>query len=115
MRREDNEKLQQPYSTATPINDRFADALGVKLPAVRELYEEVFGDLDETAYGVGWWAPNPGTSRRVLISDQSRSPQPKKAMLKTALKGLKEFIHGAAELAVPLADLARVIGPLVGS
>ncbi len=70
MRREDNEKLQQPYSAATPINDRFADALGVRLPAVRELSEEVFGDLDETAYGIGWWAPHPGTSRRILISDQ---------------------------------------------
>lgn len=70
MRREDNEKLQQPYPAATPINERFADALGVKLPAVRELNEEVFGDLDETAYGIGWWAPHPGTSRRILISDQ---------------------------------------------
>jgi hypothetical protein len=49
-----------------------------------------------------------------VVDEESRSPQPKKAMLRTALKGLKEFVHGAAELAVPLADLARVIGPLVG-
>lgn len=69
MRREDNEKLQQPYSAATPIDDRFAEALGVKLPALRELHREVFADFDETVHGIGWWAPHPGTSRRILISD----------------------------------------------
>jgi hypothetical protein len=70
MRREDTEKLQQPYPTATPINDRFADALGVTLPAARDLHREVFADFDETAYGIGWWTPHPGTSRRILIGDQ---------------------------------------------
>ena len=70
MRKEDNEKFQQPYAAAAPVDDRFADALGVSLPALRELHREVFADFDETAYGVGWWTSHSGTSRRILISDQ---------------------------------------------
>jgi hypothetical protein len=69
MRREDEEKLQKPYPEATPIPERFADSLRVVLPGVRELQQEVSADLDERKFGVGWWAPYPGTSRRILISD----------------------------------------------
>jgi hypothetical protein len=69
VRKEEKEKLQQPYPEAIPIPERFADALGVVLPAVRELQREVFADFDDTANGVGWWAPHPGASRRILISD----------------------------------------------
>lgn len=69
MRREDEEALQQPYPETTPIPERFADRLGVVLPSVRELQREVFADFDDKAHGIGWWAPHPGTSRRILISD----------------------------------------------
>jgi len=41
----------------------------VPLPAVANLHDAVAADLDERVYGVGWWAPHPGTSRRILISD----------------------------------------------
>ena len=70
MRREDRDKLQQPYSEGTSSQDPFADVVGVVLPSVRELHQEVFSDLDDSRYGIGWWAPHPGTSRRILISDQ---------------------------------------------
>jgi hypothetical protein len=41
----------------------------VDVPVWRDLGNELLGDLDERVFGVGWWAPHPGTSRRVLISD----------------------------------------------
>jgi hypothetical protein len=41
----------------------------VDAPAWRELGDEILGDLDEQISGVGWWAPHPGRSRRILISD----------------------------------------------
>jgi hypothetical protein len=69
MRRQEVESLERPYSDSTPLAERFADALGLTLPCVRRLHGGVFGDFDDAAGGVGWWAPHPGTSRRILISD----------------------------------------------
>ncbi len=69
MRREDIEKLDVPYPEGGVRDERFGNALGVTPSAVRELQREVFGDFDERVGGVGWWAPHPGTSRRILISD----------------------------------------------
>lgn len=69
MRQADCDRLREPYPPATPIPERFANAIGVKATAVRELGREVFADFDETGFGIGWWAPHPGTSRRILISD----------------------------------------------
>jgi hypothetical protein len=71
MRREDAERLSKEYvrsqqSGRSPL----AAALGLPLPRVAQLFHTVFGDLDETALGVGWWSPHPGTARRILISDQ---------------------------------------------
>src|SRR5947199_67040 len=42
------------------------------MPPAREALERrIFDDLTtERPYGIGWWAPHPGTSRRILISDQ---------------------------------------------
>jgi hypothetical protein len=67
--RQDDDALQQPYPDATPMAERFGQAMGVVLPGVRELHRRVLADLDEKKLGIGWWAPHPGTSRRVLISD----------------------------------------------
>lgn len=46
-------------------------ALGVETPLWDALGERIFADfVIEPPYGVGWWAPHPGTSRRIFISDQ---------------------------------------------
>jgi len=36
---------------------------------VLQVGAEIFDDLDGHVFSVGWWAPAPGTSRRILISD----------------------------------------------
>jgi len=71
MRREDAERLSQPYrpDDTTEPDDRLGVALGLRLESVRSLRDAVLGNLDDKNYGVGWWAPHPGTSRRILISD----------------------------------------------
>jgi hypothetical protein len=50
------------------LDDRFADALGLGLRHLRELREEIDGDLDEAAKGVRWWASLP-MKQRVLVGD----------------------------------------------
>ena len=72
MRPADIARMSQPYpdgpggSTTGP-----AAALGVQTPNWDALEQCIFNDLTvERPYGIGWWAPHPGTSRRILISDQ---------------------------------------------
>jgi len=48
---------------------RLPTALDAALPTILELRDEIFRDLDDRVFGVGWWAPHPGISRRILISD----------------------------------------------
>jgi hypothetical protein len=36
---------------------------------VRELVDDIRADMCRERYGIGWWAPHPGTKRRILISD----------------------------------------------
>src|SRR5438034_7242611 len=69
MPRADIERLSREYSAGEPREGRLARALQVDIPVWRELGDEIFRDLDHHVFGVGWWAPGPGTSRRVLISD----------------------------------------------
>jgi hypothetical protein len=46
-------------------------ALGMELPQWTALETDILADLKEQPpYGIGWWAPDPGTSRRILIADQ---------------------------------------------
>ena len=72
MRPDDIARLSQPYpdgpdrGTAGPTR-----ALDVDTPNWEALERRIFADLTiEQPYGFGWWAPHPGTSRRILISDQ---------------------------------------------
>jgi hypothetical protein len=68
MRTEDLEKLRVPLGNDEPLEAGFARAIGVEVPAVRRLYQEMFSDLDEEMFGVRWWATHVGPSRRILIS-----------------------------------------------
>jgi len=65
----DAERLGRGYPVGEPKGGRLARALNVDIPAWRELGNEILRDLDERVLGIGWWAPHPGTSRRILISD----------------------------------------------
>ena len=72
MRPADIARLSQPYpdgpdkSTTGPTR-----AIGVQTPNWEALEQRIFDDFTtEQPYGIGWWAPHPGTSRRILISDQ---------------------------------------------
>ena len=65
----DIERLNKEYPAGEPREGRLARALRVDVPIWRELGNEILDDLDEHVFGVGWWAPHPGTSRRILISD----------------------------------------------
>lgn len=48
-----------------------SSALGLSVPSWSLLEREILNDLNtQPPYGIGWWAPYPGTSRRILISDQ---------------------------------------------
>ena len=69
MTRADIERLNREYPTGEPREGRLARALQVDLPVWRQLGDEIFADLDDHVFGVGWWVPGPGTSRRILISD----------------------------------------------
>jgi hypothetical protein len=72
MRALDLSRLSKPYpddhdSTADPA----MSALGIPLRRWKELEAVILDDfVEHPPYGIGWWAPSPGTSRRILISDQ---------------------------------------------
>jgi len=68
MRTEDFNALNVPVPENDTIDAVFPRALGVEIPALRQLYREVFDDLDEVVYGVRWWANHLGTTRRILVS-----------------------------------------------
>ena len=65
----DIKRLSKKYAAGEPTEGRLARALQVDVPVWRELGNEILADLDEHVFGVRWWAPHPGTSRRILISD----------------------------------------------
>ena len=72
MRPADITRLSQPYRDGTDRSrTELARALDVETPNWEALERVIFHDLTtEQPYGIGWWAPHPGTSRRILISDQ---------------------------------------------
>jgi hypothetical protein len=72
MRAIDIDRLSKPYEqdARLPLPDP-ASALGVETPSWVHLERTILEDLStEAPYGIAWWAPHPGTSRRILISDQ---------------------------------------------
>jgi hypothetical protein len=69
MRSQDMTNLKKLFTPSEDPEIAFPQALGIDTPEVEVLYREIFGDLDEKVFGIGWWAPHPGTSRRILISN----------------------------------------------
>ena len=72
MRASDLARLNAVYpeSVDTPESGAMA-ALGMELKDWRRLEAAILADFSEQPpYGIGWWAPDPGTSRRILIADQ---------------------------------------------
>jgi hypothetical protein len=72
MRAADLARLNEPYpDTLEPTEEDARAAIGIKLTKWASLENEVFADFaEQQPYGIGWWAPDPGTSRRILIADQ---------------------------------------------
>jgi hypothetical protein len=72
MRSADLARLNEPYPDGQePTETDARAALGVNLPRWSSLETEIFSDfVEQQPYGIGWWAPAPGTSRRILIADQ---------------------------------------------
>ena len=71
MKEEDLTPLRTPFGAGDErrLEDRLPDALGIRVPSVRTLVSELYGDLDPVRGGFGWWDPHPGKARRILISD----------------------------------------------
>lgn len=72
MRASDTARLSQPYEgDPNSPGPGPAKALGVDTLTWSQLETIILDDLSTgPPYGIGWWAPAPGTSRRILISDQ---------------------------------------------
>jgi hypothetical protein len=72
MRAADLARLSERYPDGPDVGTRGPTrALGVETPLWDALGERIFADfVSDPPYGVGWWAPHPGTSRRIFISDQ---------------------------------------------
>lgn len=72
MRLSDQRRLTTPYSDRADSDPSdLARALDVECLSLTQLRNDILGDVvTGPPYGVGWWAPHPGTSRRILISDQ---------------------------------------------
>lgn len=72
MKASDLARLSEPYRESDcATNDRALSALGLPMRRWKELEALILDDfIEHYPYGIGWWAPHPGTSRRILISDQ---------------------------------------------
>ncbi len=72
MRASDLARLNEPYPENFDPSDSDANAaLGTELPHWTVLETDILADFEEQPpYGIGWWTPGPGTSRRILIADQ---------------------------------------------
>src|SRR5262245_19192471 len=71
MRATDRLRLAKPYGVpADQPTPGPAQALGVHVPRLQQLEDAIFGDFNPgPPFGIAWWAPGPGTTRRILIGD----------------------------------------------
>jgi hypothetical protein len=111
MRPTDLARLNEPYPEDTDPRDSAAmAALGMALPHWTALETAIFADFTEQPpYGIGWWAPAPGTSRRILIADQLYCCAASVAgnMTEAALHGL-EFLDAADRDSARFVDAVKM-------
>jgi hypothetical protein len=111
MRPTDLARLNEPYPLGTdPPEAAARTALGMELPHGAALETEILADFTEQPpYGIGWWAPGPGTSRRILIADQLYSCATSAAgnMTEAALHWL-EFLDAAERDSARFADAVQI-------
>lgn len=70
MRRQDLEHLEMPYDEALDeLETRLPRRLGVLVPGVWVLHDEILSDLDPETFGIRWWAAHLDAKRRILIGD----------------------------------------------
>lgn len=118
MRPEDLARLKEPYpENVEPTDADARAAVGISLPRWTVLEDEIFADFTEQPpYGIGWWAPDPGTSRRILISDQLHCCLESVAgnMTEAALHWL-EYLGAADRDSARLADAVKMTpaGPVI--
>jgi hypothetical protein len=112
MRASDIEHLAKPYDgDANAPTPGPAAALGVDTPTWRQLGEAILRDLSpQPPYGIAWWAPHPGTSRRILISDQLYACAESVAsnMIESAIH-LREFAHSSDQFSDRLANTVKLV------
>lgn len=111
MRRIDRERLAHPYGGPPDLpTPGPANALGVETPELQRLEEAIFADFSAgPPFGIGWWAPGPGSTRRVLISDQlfSCATSTKDNLVEAALHWL-EFLDYAEQESDLFADAVQI-------
>jgi hypothetical protein len=118
MRPEDLARLKEPYpENVEPTDAEARAAIGLNLPRWTVLEDEIFADFTEQPrYGIGWWAPYPGTGRRILISDQLYCCLASVAgnMAEAALHWL-EYLGAADRDSARLADAVKMTlsGPVI--
>jgi len=69
VRQQDLDKLKTPFSKAETkdLNVGFSRRMGVDTPEIHHLYDEISKDLvGDPIFGIGWWAPHLGATRRIL-------------------------------------------------
>src|ERR1019366_6602473 len=118
MRPTDLARLNEPYPKNTDPPDAAAmAALGMDLPHWAALENEILADFTEQPpWGIGWWAPAPGTSRRILIADQLHCCATSVAgnMTEAALHWL-EYLDASDRDSARLAHAVKVLpsGPVI--
>jgi hypothetical protein len=113
MRRHDADRLTKPYGPVQDVpSPGPAAALGVDVPSVKVLEDAIFSDLSPgPPFGVSWWAPHPGSSRRVLASDQLLCcvTSTEANLIEAALHWL-EFLDYSEQESDMFADAVQMVG-----
>jgi hypothetical protein len=75
MKKSLEEHFDQPItdSDAEPIDRLFEKSAGVDTAAMRDLHDEIVGDLDEREFGIGWCEGSPRETPTGFLSTTAAS------------------------------------------